>query len=123
MSFASRHNKGNNWEVNTEGFEYFKLGDLFQTYGADEVYTVRGAYVNERTTKKGKKFMSVTIILDDRFASFPEHMAAEVSEMIKCEEDVADIKAGKVGFKIHTYESDYSDGICYGVTWVDVLPQ
>lgn len=119
MSFAARHTKGAIFNCNTEGFEYFGLEALFTDNGADEVYEIQGLYIN----KKSEYGEAPVAILKDCFANFPQHMTEECKEILKSEEDISDIKAGKVGFKIEQYESDKKKGkdkTCYGVRWVDL---
>lgn len=118
MSFAARHAKGSVFECNTEGFKYFKLSELFEANGADHVYTLQGLYIN----RKSEYGDSPVAICDDCFANFPSYMLEECADIIKNETDVEDIKAGKVGFKIETYEKEVGKKTktCYGVRWVDI---
>ena len=119
MAFAARHNKGAIFQCNTEGFEYFDLANLYAGDGDSEVYPIQGLYIN----KKSEYGEAPVAILLDKFVNFPQHMTDECKEILKSEEDIADIKAGLVGFKIEPYESDKKKGkdkTCYGVKWVDL---
>ena len=53
MSFATRHKKGGvQWGVDTEGFEYFKLEDLYNMNGANQEYQLKGVFVNRNKSEK-----------------------------------------------------------------------
>ena len=119
MSFAARHNKGSVFDCNTEGFEYFSLKDLYKKNGPDQEYQIQGLYIN----KKSEYGDSPVAILDDMFVNLPQHLLDECQDMLKSSEDIEDIKAGKVGFKIEPYESDKKKGkdkTCYSILWVDM---
>ena len=45
MSFATRHGKGNKFNVNTDGFEYRKLEDLYKE-DPDAIWPIQGIYIN-----------------------------------------------------------------------------
>lgn len=115
MSFAARHNKGSIFNCNTEGFKYRKLVELYNPKKPDQVFIIQGLYIN----KKSKYGEAPVAILEDCFANFPAHMTDEVKEILKSEEDIADIKAGLVGFTVEPYETDEGN-TCYGVRWSDV---
>ena len=118
MSFAARHNKGSVFQCDTEGFAYFSLKDLFEKNGEDQVYVIQGLYIN----KKSEYGDAPVAILTDCFANLPQHLLGECQDMLKSSEDIEDIKAGKVGFKIEQYEKELKKGskTCYGIRWVDV---
>lgn len=118
MSFAKRHKKGLiDWGVNTEGFEYFKLQDLFEMNGADEVYTLKGVFINKNKTEKQLKEYGASPvgILEDKLINLPNHMLCEVEEILKTQEDIDDIIAGNAIFKIREYESHGKT--CFGIDW------
>lgn len=115
MSFASRHNKVNRWNINTQGFEYKKIKDLVTADGEDITYKVFGAMLH----KGGKYGDSAAVILESCYVSLPTHMAGEVSEILDSTEDCEAIRAGKVGIEFYSYESK-SGNICYGANWVDL---
>lgn len=121
MSFAERHKKGTiDWGINTDDFEYFSLKDLYEMNGPDQEYVVRGVYINKKKSEQQLKDYGVTpvAILEDKLLNLPNHMAAEIEEMLTNEEDIADIKAGKAVFKIRTYESHGKT--CYSPDWQEV---
>lgn len=118
MSFAARHNKGNVFQCDTEGFEYKSLKELYKKDGAEAVYKIQGIYIN----RKSNYGDSPVAICEEFFVNFPEYMLAECVDMMHSSPDIEDIKAGKVGFKIETYEKEIgkSTKTCYGVRWVDI---
>ena len=121
MSFAERHKKGTiDWGIDTDNFEYFSLKDLYEMNGPDQEYVVRGVYINKKKSEQQLKDYGVTpvAILEDKLLNLPNHMAAEVEEMLTNEEDIADIKAGKAVFKIRPYESHGKT--CYSPDWQEV---
>lgn len=120
MSFASKHKKGGiQWGIDTADFEYFKLEDLFKKDGADATYQLCGVFINSNKTEKELKEYgpSVVAILGDKLVNLPSHMADEVKDIMADEEDVADIKAGNVWFRIRSYESHGKT--CYSPDWLE----
>lgn len=120
MSFASKHKKGGiQWGIDTRDFEYFKLQDLYEKDGGNVAYNLLGVFINRNKTEKELKEYgpSVVGILADKLVNFPSHMEEEVKEIMKDEEDIADIKAGKVWFKIRSYESHGKT--CFSPDWLE----
>lgn len=121
MSFATKHNKSAiDWGIDTEGFEFYKLSEMYELV-QDADLKLHGLFVN--TKDKYGYGASCVAILEDRFVSLPQHMVEEIQEILADPEDVEAIKAGKVGFKIRTYESDKKKGkdkTCYAISWVDL---
>ena len=121
MSFASKHNKGAiDWGIDTEGFEYFKLSELYELV-QDADLKLHGLFINSKNNSEYGA--SCVAILEDRFVNLPQHMIEEIQGILADPEDVEAIKAGKVGFKIRTYESDKKKGkdkTCYAISWVDL---
>lgn len=118
MLFAARHKKRNVFTCNTEGFEYFSLKDLFEKNGADQEYQIQGLYINKKS-EYGDAPVAITL---DFFVNLPQHLLGECQDMLKSSEDIEDIKAGKVGFKVEQYEKELKKGTktCYGIRWIDI---
>lgn len=117
MSFASKYNKGGiNWNVNTDGFAYKSLEELYKA-SADAIYILRGIYINRRS-RYGD---SPVAILDKYFVNLPQHLLQTAEEMLRDEETIQDIKAGRAGFEVETYTSK-EGRLCYGVHWLDIRP-
>ena len=113
MSFAGRHNVAT-FNVNTEGFTFFGLSDLFNNEGAGVIYPVKGLYINT----KSKFGAAPVIISDDKFINLPSHLCEEVRSILSNPEDVEDIKAGHVGVTIYEYISHNRK--CYSINWEDM---
>ena len=118
MSFAARRNKGNVFNCNTDGFSYYKLEDLYKENGEDQEYQVQGLYINKKS-EYGDAPVAITL---DCFVNLPQHLLGECQDMLHSSEDIEDIKAGKVGFKIEEYEKELKKGskTCYGIRWIDI---
>lgn len=105
-------NKGK-FNVDTTGFLYKNLKDLY-TDDPDTVYTVRGIYIND----KSKFGPAPLFALDNFYVNIPSHLLDVCQKMISDSEAVADINAGKMGFRIYTYEGN-SGTTCYSVAFVN----
>lgn len=120
MSFASKHKKGGiQWGIDTKDFEYFKLEDLFKKDAEGTVYNLLGVFINKNKSEKDLKDYGASVvgILSDKLINLPSHMEEEVKEIMADEEDVADIKAGNVWFRIRSYESHGKT--CYSPDWLE----
>lgn len=117
MSFAARHQKGSIFDCNTEGFEYKKLSELYDAE-PDMEHQLQGLYIN-RKSQYGDAPVAITT---EFFVNLPEYMLDEVQEILRSADDIADIKAGKVGFKVETYEKAIGKQTktCYGIRWIDI---
>lgn len=117
MSFASRHNKGSKFNVNTEGFEYKSLEDLYKEDPA-AICRIQGIYIN----KKSKYGDAPVAICDGFFANLPTHLLDECLSILANDDDVNDIKAGAVGFTIYTYEKEdeKKPQTYYSINWEDI---
>lgn len=108
-----RFNKGFRFNpLNTEGYEYRKLGELYEEYGKDKEYPVRALYVNE--TKYGESAVAAT---DGFFINLPSHTVNDVREIIEDDELVQMINEGRVTITIYEYYSHKYDGTFYGIRW------
>lgn len=117
MSFATRHNKGSIFTVDTEGFDYKKLEDLYNE-DADKIHVIQGIYINH----KSEYGDAPVAICESYFANLPGYLLDECQGMLASEEDIRDIKAGLVGFVVDPYEKKVGKNMktCYGIKWVDV---
>ena len=118
MSFASKYNRGSVFQCDTEGFEYKNLRDLYKDNGADQIYPIQGLYIN----KKSEFGDAPAAICDAFFVNLPAHLLGDCQDMLKDSEAIADIKAGKVGFIIETYQKQVgkTNKTCHGIKWVDI---
>lgn len=116
MSFASKHNKGAiDWGIDSNEFPFVKRDEAFKE-NAEAVHTLLGIYINT----KGNFNDHPVAICDGYKVDLPDYMTEEVREILKSEEDVETIKAGKVGFKLEEYVDKKYKKTCYGVKWVDI---
>lgn len=119
MSFAAKHNKGAIFNCNTEGFQYKSLETLYNENKEGTVFEIQGIYIN----RKSEYGDAPVAILTDCFANLPQHLLEDCEGILKDQDDIDAIKAGKVGFTIEQYESDKKKGkdkTCYGIKWVDI---
>lgn len=131
MSFASKHTKENPFEFNfTDDTQYWALETktskktgkvtpgLTDTFGMDKIYTIKGLFISNKS-KLGPQ-PSAVIDLDgvDSIVNLPMYMHQEILDIMQDQEDIAAIKAGKVGFKVEAYTNDYGDQL--GIKWLDL---
>lgn len=111
--FASKFNK-TVFTVNTKGFTFTKLSDLYAANGADVVYTLDGLYIS-----RGKLGEQPIFICEElnQLVNIPAHLTKTAKDILADPDAVQAIKDGKVGFTIYEYESHGRK--CYGVKFVD----
>lgn len=140
FSFSKKFNKEKLFKINTDGFEYVSLEDLYEQtkemvlLNADEylmpdpddmkdriestVFQVRGIYINT----KGLYDDAPVIALDSAYVNLPAHMTQICQEILHDPQALAAINAGRVGFTIYTYEKPQYHKTCYSIKWVDTEP-
>ena len=111
MSFASRNNSGSRFNVDTKGFPFVKLTDL----DLETTYPIQGFYINS----KGDFEPHPVFILKDKLVDMPQHLTEKCREIQGRDEDVMDIVAGKVGFKVREYV-DRKGKTRRTIDWVDL---
>lgn len=114
MSFASKFNKSVNFDIDTNGFTYGKLADLYNP-NEKAVYKIDGCYI-----QKGNLDVAPVFIVADKkmLVNIPSHLTETVREILNDEEAVDDIRNGKAGFTIYEYESHGKK--CYSIRFVDI---
>ena len=111
----SKFNRGNKFNpINTEGYEYRKLEELYKEYGKDVQYPIRALYVNK--TKFGESAVATT---DGYFINLPSHVVNDVKEIIADEDLVNRINEGLVSIEIYEYFSHKYNDVFYGIRWVE----
>ena len=118
MSIAAKYNKGSLFKVNTEGYGYKGLEELYNENGADQEYEVRGIYINHKS-----QFGDAPVAISDGFfVNLPAHLLDDAKDMLKDQDAIDAMNAGTFGFKIETYEKEIGKKMktCYGVRWVDL---
>lgn len=115
MSFASKYNKGRKFDVNTSGFGYASLADLYNQYGKDHVYPLLGIYINT----KGKYSDAPVFATDGVLVNIPSHMLDVSKQIMNDDEAIEAINAGHAGFRIYSYHDDKHNKNCWSVDFVD----
>lgn len=136
FSISKKYNKEKLFKINTDGFEYISLEDLYkerennvaiEDYEDPEeikeiveetIYQVRGIYINT----KGLYDDAPVVALDSAYVNLPAHMTQICREILSDPQAIAAINAGRVGFTIYAYEKPQYHKTCYSVRWVDTEP-
>lgn len=112
---ANKYNRSaQQYTVNSEGFEYRSMKDLYEDFTADQVYELKGIYINT----KSKYGDSPVFISDGIFINGPQHMLDTAREMMADPEATEAINAGKVGMRIYQYDGNGRK--CYSINFVDL---
>jgi len=115
----SRFNRGSEFNaINTEGYEYRKLEELYKEYGKEATYPIRALYVNN-----GKYGERATAVTDGFFINLPNHAVADVKKIIADDELVQMINDGLVSISIYEYYSHKYNGTFYGFKWIEKQPK
>lgn len=114
MGIANRFNKGNkiDWNYETEGFEFKSPSEM----ELDKVYPMHGVF----TTPDSGYGVGGVIICDDCLLNVPQSYVDTVKEILADQEAIEQIKAGKLGFKVGTYQSRKFKRTGYSVEFVDM---
>lgn len=117
MNFE-QFNKGNKFNVNSEGFSFIKLSELAKDKSyKDGIYPIKGMFT--MNSKFGKQGIFIT---DKHLVNMPNHMT-ETIETILCNQELIDkINDGIVFFKIYTYMSKTYHKECYGIEFMEFEP-
>ena len=136
FSISKKYNKEKLFKINTDGFEYISLEDLYKeresniaaedfedfdevkTIVEETIYQVRGIYINT----KGLFDDAPVVALDSAYVNLPAHMTQICREILSDPQAIAAINAGRVGFTIYSYEKPQYHKTCYSVKWVDTEP-
>lgn len=136
FSISKKYNKEKLFNINTDGFEYVSLEDLYNERANnvvsedfedfDEVYEiveetvfqVRGIYINT----KGLYDDAPVVALDSAYVNLPSHLTPICKEILSDPQAIAAINAGRVGFTIYKYEKPQYHKTCYSIKWVDTEP-
>lgn len=116
MSFAKKYNKEKKFNIDTTGFNYASLADLYNNNGEKAVYPLTAIYINT----KGKYQDAPVFATDEFFVNIPSHMIDSANEILKDDVAINDINNGKVGFQIYAYRNNRYSKDCYGVNFVDM---
>lgn len=114
--FTDKFNKGKKFNIDTTGFEYITLENLYCTHGAEMIYPLTAIYIN----RKGIYGDAPVFATNDCLVNIPSHMLEIAEEILSDEEAIEDINNNNIGFTIYTYHSDTYNLDCYGVNFVDM---
>ncbi len=118
-SFAKRHSTTTaRFTLRTSNPSYISLADLFNTYGEEKVYPFYAVYIN----RKGNYGPSAVLALNEKqLVNLPQHKLEDCEGFLQSEEDIADINAGRCGFRIYQYTAK-NGHTGFSVSWEDVTP-
>lgn len=92
------------------------LKDLYNGEKGENTYVVYGLYINKKS-----KFGDAPVAISEDFSiNLPPHLCDTVTEMLKDNELVEAINAGKFGLKVYEYIPREYTKNCYSVEWVDL---
>lgn len=100
MGIAKYNRVNNLFKVDTSGFKFMSLKELFTGDGA--ILPVKGLYINP----KGKYGESPFAAGDGYFISLPSHLLSVVRSIMDDDDVVKLINEGKCGLVIRTYQTD-----------------
>lgn len=102
MGIAAFNRRETRFKVDTTGFVFKKLNELFDDNKPDTVYSVYGLYIN-RKSKFGDSPFAAS---DGYFISLPNHMVDQVKDILKDSESIDQMNEGKAGLVIRPYVDD-----------------
>lgn len=102
MGIAAFNRRETRFKVDTTGFVFKKLNDLFEENKPETVYSVYGLYIN-RKSKFGDSPFAAS---DGCFISLPNHMVDQVKDILKDSESIDQMNEGKAGLVIRPYVDD-----------------
>lgn len=112
MSLTRLNKTGINWNIETDGFPFMKLSELDQ----GKIYTLRGCFV----TPDNGFGPGAVFITDSALINLPQRYVDTINEIRTTPEDVADIKAGKVGFHYETFQNPKYKNLGYTIIFDDL---
>ena len=114
MNFSDYNKR--RFNVDTTGFEYSSLADLYNNDGKDHIYVVRAVFMSN----KGKYGETPLLATDTTFVNLPKNCISVCNSMLNSTEAIAGINEGKCGFKIRPYHSEKYNKNCYAVDFIDI---
>lgn len=116
FSFGKKYNRERKFNIDTKGFEYHTLEDLYTEYGKSHIYPVRGIWKNT----KSKYGLAAVLATNDCYVNVPKHMTDICLEMLNDEETIDYINSGHAAFSIYTYQKTDDPNTYYGINWEDI---
>lgn len=103
------------FNIDTTGFQYSSLADLYNNDGKDHIYIVRAVFMS-----MGKYGETPLLATDTTFVNLPKHCTSVCNTILNSTEAIAGINEGKCGFKIRQYHSEKYNKNCYAVDFIDI---
>lgn len=100
------------WNVNTEGFTFRKLGDFFNQ-GIKTIQVFGFFFV--KSNEFGLQPIAIT---NNCLVNLPKHKTEDISDMLKIDECVNAIKNGECSLKLRKYKSQYNK-VCYDFDFIN----
>lgn len=100
----------------SKDFTFRKLEELYKENGKDEVYTVKGMFINT----KSKYGNYPIVVCSEYYVLLPKHLVDVVKEIRQDKQLVKDINGDKVGFEIYEYVQPKYKRKCYSINWLDI---
>ena len=121
MSIA-KHNRthGGIFSVDTTGFEYKTLAELYDPKQPESEFSVYGVYIGKFYSKRDRREKECCFAASDGyFISLPAHLVDVIKEILTDDESIDQIKHLKAALKIRPYEKDGEQ--YYTAEFVDVI--
>ena len=103
------------YEINIKDFHFVSLEDLHKK-GESTIHQINGAYL-QRGKQDFKDRVVLINIAEKSLYALPPHLTDKTIVLCSDPEIVEEVKSGKCGFKVYSYESH--NRICYSVNFVE----
>ena len=113
MNF-SKFNKERLFNINTAGFDYVNLEDLYNTSKPGTQFKVCGLYIG---TKSQFDPEVPIVALADKYVNLPVHQLAEVQAMLSDRSAIQGIRNGECAFTITKYYQQKYKKDCFKAVW------
>ena len=100
------------WGIKTEGMEFKKCADMT----LDTVLPIKGCFI----TPDNGYGEGAVIIMDGYLLNIPNRYVSQIKAVVEDENIISQIKAGKAGIKITTFESSKFKKTGYNVEFIDI---
>lgn len=103
------------FNIDTTGFQYSSLADLYNNNGKDHIYIVRAVFMSDC------KYCEIPLLATDTtFVNLPKHCRTDCNTILNSTEAISGINEGKCGFKIIQYHSEKYNKTCYTIDFIDI---
>lgn len=115
MAFSFQQFNKVNFSVDTKGFTYCKLKELYNKKDVNKVHVLNGLWVSKSPLGESPVFIVAEC---KKLVNMPQHLTETARQILADSNAVAAIESGKVGFTIHEYEARKK--VCYSINFVDI---